>query len=412
MGGGGLGLAPLFAHLFHLAGIPLLEGGQLSLGLLFFPFGPLALRLLLPVQGTPALRQGRLALGAEAVGAHLGDHLGGQVFVIRVQGGQQPPAYHVHHPGLPLAEPAHGGELAGGHDGVMVAHLAVVVHAARHGGLGQQGIGPGRVGRGHMLQGLAHLGGHVPGQVAAVGAGIGDQLMPLVEGLGDVQGLGRGQPHQPVGLPLQGGQVEQLRRRGALLLLAQLGHPPRLAPDLGAHRFGELLVHTAGLLFLRVQPQPLVIPEIGPDFVVLLGHEFPNLLVPLGDQVEGGGLHPAQGQQRPVLQAEGPGGVHAHQPIGLGPATGGDVQGVVGPVGLQAGEPLPDGRVGHGGNPQPVHRLFAPGLVVDKAKDQLPLPPAVGGADDLLHPLIQHQRLDHGVLGLGLGQHPGGQALG
>ena len=59
---------------------------------------------------------------------------------------------------------------------------------------------------------------HVRGQIPAVRAGIGQQLL-FVEALGVVKGLLRRVSEQAVRLPLQGGKIIELRRLFLLLLL-------------------------------------------------------------------------------------------------------------------------------------------------------------------------------------------------
>ena len=63
---------------------------------------------------------------------------------------------------------------------------------------------------------------HVRGQIPAVRAGIGQQLL-FVEALGVVKGLLRRVSEQAVRLTLQGGKVIELRRLFFLLLLRNRG---------------------------------------------------------------------------------------------------------------------------------------------------------------------------------------------
>ena len=134
-------------------------------------------------------------------------------------------------------------------------------------------------------------------------------------------------------------------------------------------------------------------------------------MIALDQDGQRGRLHPADGQQRVEPQGKRPAGVHAHQPVRLGAAGGAAVQAIVFLGGLERGEALLDGLVGHGGNPQPVHGLFALGLVVDQPEDELALPPGIGGADELFRVLVVHQLFDHAELGLGFGNHLGGDGF-
>ena len=163
---------------------------------------------------------------------------------------------------------------------------------------------------------------------------------------------------------------------------------------------------------LLIEPDALVVPEVRGDRGVLLGLEVLDFLAPLHQDGQGRGLHPAHGQERIVAQGEGPGGVHAHQPVGLGAALGGAVQPVVLFPGLNGAEALGDGFVGHGGNPQPGDGLVAAAFLIDVAEDQLALPPRVRGADDVAGFAGAHQPADDFVLILRLRDDLQGDGLG
>ena len=236
------------------------------------------------------------------------------------------------------------------------------------------------------------------GQIAAVGARIGEQLVLFVERLRDFERLGGGQAEQPVGLALKGGQVVELGRglrpAGALVF----GHHALLPP----HARGDLLrliaIIAAQLLRLGVEPQPGVIAEVGADLPVIARREGADLAVARHEQRQGGGLHAADGEQHVVPERIGARGVHADDPVGLAAAARARVQPVVGRIGLQRRKALADSRVGHGGNPQPIDGLPAPRLIVDIAEDQLALAAAVGGADHavdfgIAQELFKHRKL-------------------
>ena len=126
---------------------------------------------------------------------------------------------------------------------------------------------------------------------------------------------------------------------------------------------------------------------------------------------QGRRLHAADGQKRVETQGKRSAGVHAHQPVRLRPAGSAAVQAVVFLGGLQGSKALFDGLVCHGGDPQPVHGLFAFGLGINEAEDQFALPPGIGGADQLFRFRIVDNFLDDGKLGFGFGNHLGGNML-
>ena len=110
--------------------------------------------------------------------------------------------------------------------------------------------------------------------------------------------------------------------------------------------------------------------------------------VSAADEGQGGGLHPPEG----VAAAAGrdgqrPGGVHAHQPVGLAARPGRLREAVVVVPLPEVGHPLGDRGVGERGDPQPLERLVAFEVLVDVAEDELALAPRVGGHDQGVRPL-------------------------
>ena len=374
----------------------------------------------------PALPGGHGAGGLEAVRAHLGDDSGGIAFVVRVVGGDEPADDQVVELGLVGLQRAQIRPALGGHDGVMVADLAVVVeppgvhvevHLLR---MRQRGVGLGQI-----LEHLFHLRAHVVGQIAAVRARIGDELVGLVERLRQLERFVGREAELAVGLALQAGQVEQLGRREALVLQRALGDPGGLALHLVAHALGGGLVGNArfggglrvlllavGCFRVGIDPKPLVIAKIRLQLPVILRNEGLDLPIPPHDQAQRGRLHPAHGQVRVVFQRKGAAGVHAHQPVGLTAAAGAFIERVVGRGGLEGRKALLNGRVGHGRNPQPLHGLGAAGHLIDVAKDQLALPGRVRGADDGRDLAAVHQLLHRLELAARVGQHLQRDALG
>ena len=340
VGEGRLGLAGLDGGLLHCPGVARVERRQRRL---------LVLGFFVAVERPPALHDGHGPGGFEIVPAHTGHDPSGLILIAGIVRRHEPPHDHIVEPALVAAQPGQVGGLVGGHDGMVVGHLGVVVEAAQvHSHVHLRRVDEIGVGLGQPPQRLFDLRLHVVGQIAAVGAGIGDQLVGLIERLGQLEGLVRGEAQAAVGLSLEAGQVVELGRRRALALADALGHGPGLPGHGLAHGLGLFGGSAAGLLRGGVHPQPGVVPEIGANLPVVLGHEPLDLLIPLYDQVQRGGLHPPDGQVGVVFQRKRAAGVHAHQPVGLRTAPRRGVQRVVIAGGPQPLEALLDGGVGHG----------------------------------------------------------------
>ena len=371
VGLGGLGLFAEDLGRFDADGLALLQRGE----------GGLVLVLLGAqgrVGGVPARGDLGLAAREEAVLAHAGDGGHGIVDIVGVEGGDELADHHFIQLLLVGRE---AGSAAGGHDGVVVGELFVVVDALA----GVDAVALGRDERGKGLgqgvQHLADLGAHVLGEVARIGAGIGEHLVFFVEGLGQVEGFLGGEAVAGVGLALERGQVVEQRRRYALALGGDLLHGALAALD-GLRDGLSLLGGCDAGLVVRVDPQAGVIAEIGLDLVVVLGHEIADLQLAPDQQGERGRLDAADGEQAVVAQREGAGAVHAHEPVGVGAALGGQVEVVVFAAVLDAAEALGDGLLGHGGDPETGEGLFTARHFIDAAEDQLALAAGVGGADD------------------------------
>ena len=354
--------------------------------------------------GAPAHVHRHGPVGAEFVAAHHDAQARRFVGIVRVMGGDEAARHQVvqrflirrHRPGAAL----------GGDDGVVVGDFRGVVKAfGIHMGIERRGLEQGMVAGRQVAQGVQRLFAHVRRQAAAVRARVGDGLVALVEGLRQLQRLVRGKTEAAVGLALQGGEVEKLRRGHALALAAALDHRSFLALRLALYFVGLLLAGSAALARLRVVVQALEVAKVGAHFPVVLGNELGDLAVALYQQRQGRRLHAAHGQKRPVAQREGARGVHAHQPVGQTAAAGAFVKRVVVGGGAQFLKALADGRVGHRGDPQPPNRLFAARHAVDVAEDQFALARRVGCADDLGGVLVVHQLFDDGELAARGGQH-------
>ena len=196
-------------------------------------------------------------------------------------------------------------DLHRGNDGVVVGYVLVGDH-----GLHQRKEVAAAIKGRQLCRQMDHAGGrfrHIGGQIPAVRAGIGQQLF-FVEALSVVKGLLRRVAKQPVRLPLQGGEVIELRRLVLLLLTGDggtgdgsaLAHGRRL---LRLRRIGESLRHR-----LRAgQGQA--------HMMILLLLEQRDLRVPRRQKGQGGRLNTAHIQGAVIEDGEKAGGVDPHQPV-------------------------------------------------------------------------------------------------
>lgn len=228
-------------------------------------------------------------------------------------------------------------------------------------------------------------GQHVLGDVARPGAGVGGEL-GLVEALRAGQRFAGRQPVAPVGLALQGGQV--VEQQGVL--------PPR-APLAIGHRGGRPRECARGGLRGGAGVEPRRRPEGDPRAPAVESRLHPVVVpslevaahdVAAADEGQGGCLHPPEGVAAEAgRDGQRPGGVHAHQPVGLAARPGRRREAVVVVPVPEVGHPLGDRAVGERGDPQPPEGLIAPQELVDVAEDELTLAPRVGGHDQGVRPL-------------------------
>ena len=287
------------------------------------------------------------------------------------------------------------------HDGEVVADLGVVEDAlagAVDPALGQRLLGeaPGGVAGAERGQDLLGRGDVVLGQVARVGAGVGEGLVPLVEGLGGAERrLGR-EAEAPVGLALQGREVEEAG--GALLLgLALVGDDARAdAPGGLGHGAGlGLVVEALGLLAL-LDPGHLGgaavaaggEAEVGLDAPEHLRDEVADLMLAADDEHERRRLHAADGVDALLGDAAAAehlrgaaGEVEADHPVGLRAADGRRAQARLLGRFQQVVERLPDRRRGHARQPQALLRQAGAGQGADHVEDELALAAGVAGVD-------------------------------
>ena len=262
------------------------------------------------------------------------------------------------------------GGASGNSERVMVGHLFAVadqrgvnlsgrVHAADGGGRRRQGRDAGL---------------HIIRKIPAVGSGVGGQLL-FIKALEVVEGLLGGVAEQPVGLPLEGGQVAELRGAFGFVRSRDLPHRDGLSKAGGPRalrlRLGGITradcpeaaaVQLDGIKFLR--PEPL------------------DRRLAFGQQGQRRGEHAAHVQDPALMERrEQTGGVDAHQPVRLGAAEGGVVKAVILGAVPQILKALPNRALLHRGNPEPLKGLAAAAFPVDQTEDQLAFSSRVRRAD-------------------------------
>ena len=363
---------------------------------------------LLAVSDLEDLPAGLLHGGAAALvviddrrGGDRGDHGGRGVDVIGVPGREEAAADQIVDLGLVAGEAAGGG--GGREDRVVVADAAVVDEAGAergHAGAGGEQAGVAAGDRGDDGgQGL----GDGAREVAAVGARVADELVLLVEGLGEVEGALGAEAVQAIGVALQLGEVVEEGRGQLAGLGLDRGDDGLAGAGAGDDRGGLAAVGgqaaaLAGILGPglagdgRAKPCALIGErrglgggdrlEAGDHLAIVLGHEVADRQLALDEDRQGRGLHAAD---RDVLiedEAVGAREVHADQPVGAAAAAGGVGEAVVVGAAAQLGEAVGDRLAGERRDPQAADRLGAAGGLVDVAEDELALAAGVGGADD------------------------------
>ena len=226
---------------------------------------------------------------------------------------------------------------------------------------------------------------HVGSQISAVRAGIGQQLL-FIEALGVVKGLLRCVSEQAVCLPLQGGEIIELRRLFLLLLLCDgsTGGDRTLARRrclFRLRRIGEFLRHRFGSV--QHQAQQMIF------FLV----KQRDLRVTLRQHCQCGCLNTAHIQGAVIENGEKTSGVDPHQPIRFLAAEGRLIQGFIIGAGAQIRKTLPDSAVLHRGNPETEDRLAASGHFIHQMEDQFTFTTGVAGVDDLRYVLPRHEAL-------------------
>ena len=241
-------------RLYILKGLAFGEGRQITAAVLVCLF--------LLQEGTenavnlpPALGQNTLTLRREDIAAAIEGGRDGLILIRTCRCTQQLAAYQQEQIALAYRQGPHIRlfDLHCGDDGVMVGYILVRYHELHQG----VEIAASIEGR-HLRRQMDHTGGrfcHVGGQIPAVRSRIGQQLL-FIEALGVIKGLLRRVPENAVCLPLQGGQVIELR---GLFLLFLTGDGstyglPILTSGLYLfrhHRIGELLRNCLGSIHLQ-----------------------------------------------------------------------------------------------------------------------------------------------------------------
>ena len=268
-----------------------------------------------------------------------------------------------------------------GNNGVMVGYVLV----GNHGHHQRKEVAAAIKGR-QLCRQVDHAGSrfcHVGGQIPAVRAGIGQQLL-FVEALGVVEGLLRRVSEQAVCLPLQGGKVIELWRLFLLLLLCDRGTGDGRTLTHGRClfrlcRIGELLRHRFGSV--QRQAQQMIF------FLV----KQRDLCVTIRHHCQCGGLNTAHIQGTVIENGEKSRSIDPHQPVRFLAAECGLIQGFIIGAGAQIRKALPDSAVLHRRNPETEDRLAAAGHFIYQTEDQLTFTPGVTGIDNGIHIGAVHQ---------------------
>ena len=228
-------------------------------------------------------------------------------------------------------------------------------------------------------------GQHIVSQKAAVGSGIGTELL-FIKRLQTIQRLLRRVAEQPVCVALERGQI--IKRRGflALFLPVELGNDGVLA-------FAGVKRRVRVGFILEFLADSRKIREGQRCRVVALGLERTNFRVTTDDERQRRRHHTPDVQRAMIQNRKQPRGVDAHQPVCLGAAERRVVQPVIFRAVMQVRESIHDRVVLHRGQPQTLHWLFTSGLLVDIPENGFALAPGVTAVDDLGHVLALHERL-------------------
>ena len=341
--------------------------------------------------------------GRKGLAAHREGEPGLLIFAGRQEHRQKSPDHQIIDVPLRTGQTEELRLLLGGEDGVVISDPGVVDQEP---GLKRplHEDGPGQVPifvHHDALEPLGKCAHHIVGDIPGVGAGIGEQLVPLIQGLHQREGLLGGVGVFPVGVPLQLRKV--IGRRGRRLPEGplHLAEHAMLSLEGGAEVLRPFPVEGPGLS-VPVPPGGREPPALRLHGEILLRDKAPDLLLPVHNQGQGRGLDAPGGELGPVLTGERPSDVEPHQPVGLAAGAGRVEKIVIFSRRAQMGKAVPDGLVGLGGYPQPLGGLVPSRFLHDPPGHQFPLPAGIGGDDQFLHVPPAHQGLDRAELPPGL----------
>ncbi len=207
-----------------------------------------------PQQRLPARLEDPPRLGLKLPAGDAQQHLAVVVLERRVELQQILAGNQAIQPGFIATQAPLVAVLLGGDDGVVGIHLAVVPRLAADLAV-RFAYRPGQRRR-RAGDGLPHLAGPIEvlaRQMAAVGSGVGDELVPFIEALADVQHP-LGVHAEPLGgIDLQAGEVVGQRRRLLAGLLLHLFHQCGLTLDPLHHLGGQCPAEHPPLLVLPGQ---------------------------------------------------------------------------------------------------------------------------------------------------------------
>ena len=231
---------------------------------------------------------------------------------------------------------------------------------------------------------------HIRGQIPAVGARIGAELL-FIKALEVVQRLLGGEAKNPVGVALQGGEVVKGRRLFSFVLALDRLYHCHLTAAGFLQGFGlRLILHAFAASIKSRKPQR--------DRIERLRLESVDFRFPLYDERQRGRHHTANIQRAVIENGEKSRGVNAYQPVGLAAAERRRIEIVVCAAVFERFEALADRRIFHRRDPQALHGLVAFVEDIDRAEDGFALAPGVAGIDDLAHIRPVHERVEQGKL--------------
>ena len=130
----------------------------------------------------------------------------------------------------------------------------------------------------------------------------------------------------------------------------------------------------------------------GREHPVGFGLEVLNLVLPLHNHGEGGGLHAPDGERLrsataivvAIFKGVEAGGIHAQEPVANGAAESGFVKPLIVALGAQTRKTFADGFFGHGGDPESFDWTGGTGFLHDPSLYEFSLLPSITAVDDAL----------------------------